>query len=111
MDVLDQRRTKRFELRLPLELVRAGSRQVSEVGETQNLSSGGVLFTSDQEIKIGDPIEYFITLPSGQSEHDGLRLHCVGKVVRRQMSTNDEGDEEASTIAATLERYEFVRPD
>ena len=111
MDIADQRRTRRFELRLPLELVRAGSRPLNETGETQNLSSGGVLFTSGQEIEIGDPIEYFITLPAGPEQIDGLRLHCVGKVVRRQLIRNDAGDEEPTAIAATLERYEFVRPD
>ncbi len=85
---------------------------MQESGETHNLSSGGVLFTSDQEIEIGDPIEYFITLPSWLNKKDnGIRLHCVGTVVRREMVTNDDGEEEPLAIAATLERYEFVRPN
>ncbi len=109
MDMPDQRRTRRFELRLPLKLVRAGSREVDESVETQNLSSGGVLFLSDQKIDIGDPIEYLITLPSGPADHNGVMLHCIGKVVRRELGTNDAGDQEPTAIAATLERYEFIR--
>jgi hypothetical protein len=109
MDVQEQRRNRRFELRLPLELVRAGSRRVGEVVETMNLSSGGVLFASGQEIEIGSPIEYFITLPSSPKNQDGVRLHCMGKVVRRQLVRNEKGEEEPTAIAATLERYEFVR--
>jgi len=105
----EQRRTKRFELRLPIELVRAGSRRISEVGETRNLSSGGVLFTTDEEIEVGDPIEYIITLPSGVNDPEGARLHCVGKVVRLQ-SRQANSHPKQTTLAATLERYQFVRP-
>lgn len=109
MDLQEQRRNRRFELRLPLELVRAGSRDVGEIVETMNLSSGGVLFASGQEIDVGSPIEYFITLPSSSENRDGVRLHCLGKVVRRQLVRGEDGDEEPTAIAATLERYEFVR--
>ena len=109
MQVTDQRRHRRFELRLPLELVRAGSSEVSETAETRNLSSGGVLFITGQTLAVGSPIEYFITLPSDQNE--GIRLHCVGKVVRRQLVTAENGTEEPTAIAATLERYEFLRPE
>jgi len=98
--VAEQRRSKRFELRLPVELTRAGSRRVSHRGETKNLSSGGVLFTSDSSLEIGQAIEYLISLPTG-SEIGGVRLRCMGKVIRR--------DDRDQATAATLERYEFVR--
>jgi hypothetical protein len=60
------------------------------------------------EPDLGGPIEYLITL-----NHEGpqsVSLRCMGKVLRadRVGVTPDE----ASTsfqIAATLERYEFVR--
>jgi len=107
--VSEQRKNQRFELKLPIELVRAGGEGVPQVGETRNLSSGGVLFTSDGKLQKGDPIEYLVTLPS-QGEEVGLRLRCMGKVVRV-----DERETEASaarhpfSIAATLERHEFLR--
>ncbi|HBY62112.1 MAG TPA: hypothetical protein DEH78_20010 [Solibacterales bacterium] len=97
----EQRKSRRYELKLPVELVKAGSRRVSGLGETQNVSSGGVLFTSEAPVEIGAPIEYFISLPSGMGRVGDVRLRCLGKVLRRE--------EERSTIAATLERYEFVR--
>ena len=106
MEVNDQRRNRRFELRLPLELVRAGANPLSEVVETMNMSSGGVLFATGQTLEVGAPIEYVITLPGVDN---GVRLHCVGKVVRRQLVADDHGEEEPAAIAATLERYEFVR--
>ena len=97
----DQRRSRRFELKLPLELIRAGSRRISHTGETVNVSSGGVLFNDPSEpIELGQAIEYMISLPTGKAMGD-VRIRCMGKVVRR--------DGSAQALAATLERYEFVR--
>jgi len=97
---VEHRKARRFELKLPLELVRNGSEALSHHGETRNLSSVGVLFQSDAALRIGDALEYMITLPPSAGEADGVRLRCLGKVVRYGKTAE---------IAATLERYEFVR--
>lgn len=98
---MDQRKSRRFDLRLPVELTRAGIRHVSVPGETRNVSSGGVLFTNpDVPLEVGQPVEYYISLPTGKTI-GAVRLRCVGKVVRY--------DKEIQSFAATLERYEFVR--
>ena len=97
---VEQRKARRFELKLPLELVRNGAEVLSGRGETRNLSSVGVLFQSDASLRIGDPVEYMITLPATAGEADGVRLRCLGNVVRYGKTAE---------IAATLERYEFVR--
>lgn len=84
-----------------MELVRAGTRRLNHKGETHNVSSGGVLISDPSEpIEVGQPIEYLISLPTGKSIGD-VRLRCMGTVVRR--------DQERQALAATLERYEFVR--
>ena len=110
MNVADQRKSKRFELRLPFELVREGSQAMRELSETMNLSSAGVLFTSNVELEVGSPIEYIITLQPSAGGEDSVRLHCVGKVVRRDQEELVEEAPESVTVAATLERYEFLRP-
>jgi hypothetical protein len=104
---MEQRRTRRFKLRLPLSIIRTGAERVTLGGFTKNISSTGVLFTAEREPDLGGPIEYVITL-----NRDGpqvVNLRCIGKVVRAQPT--DEGLEPvpAFQIAATLERYEFVR--
>ena len=105
---MEQRRTRRFQLELPLSIVRAGAERVTLAGFTKNISSCGVLFTSQQEPDLGGPIEYVITL-----NHDGpqpVNLRCVGKVMRAErMHYGASGELPAYQIAATLERYEFVR--
>ena len=84
-----------------MHLIKAGSRDVSHQGETCNVSSGGVLFTTnDYRPEVGQSIEYLISLPTGQRIGD-VRLRCMGKIVRN--------DTESQAVAATLERYEFVR--
>jgi hypothetical protein len=99
--VAEQRRARRFELKLPVEVVRVGSRRITHYGETRNVSSGGILFTSvDAPLSIGQSVEYLISLPTGPRIGD-VRLRCMGKVIRR-----DDGQH---ALAATLERYEFIR--
>ncbi len=96
--MIEQRKARRFELRLPFELVRTGSHSISQVGETRNLSSAGVLFTVELHGSPGDTVEYLITLPTPPGSQR-VRIRCLGKVVRLI----------GTEVAATLERYEFVR--
>ena len=98
---MEQRRTRRFKLQLPLSITRSGADRSTCPGLTHNISSSGVLFTVDREPDLGGPIEYVITL-----NHDGsqvVTLRCIGKVLRSERTAA------AFQIAATLERYEFVR--
>ncbi len=97
----EQRKSKRFELKLPVELVKTGSKPIAGNGETRNLSSGGVLFVSETLVDVGSPIEYIISLPSPGGRLGEVRLRCMGKVLRRELSE--------SALAVTLERYEFMR--
>jgi hypothetical protein len=96
--VTEQRKNQRFALRLPLQIT--GSTVNGQTGETRNVSSSGVLFTSPIPVEVGDSIEYVITFPKTASARNEVRLRCVGKVLR---------EEPESGFAATLERYEFVR--
>lgn len=106
----EQRKTKRFELRLPVELIRTGNEILSQVGETKNMSSSGVLFSSESEMHVGEPIEYLVTLPSSGSGSQ-VRIRCMGKVMRSESPHADQAlpERRPYAVAATLERYEFVR--
>ena len=95
----EQRKHQRFNLRLPFQIV-GSAKNVKVTGETQNVSSAGVLFTSKAPVAIGEPIEYVITFPQPPGSRSEVRLRCVGKVVR---------EDNHSAFAATLERYEFQR--
>ena len=103
---MEKRRNQRFTLQLPLSITRAGMARVTVAGFTKNISSTGVLFTSDRAPELGGRIEFTITL-----SHDGsqpVSLRCLGKVLRSKR-VPDVSECTAYQVAATLERYEFVR--
>ena len=103
---MEQRRTRRFQLQLPLSITRSGAERGPFSGFTNNISSTGVLFTSDKEPDLGVPIEYVIAL-----QHEGqqaVSLRCMGKVLRAAPLTAETIGGNFQ-VAATLERYEFVR--
>jgi hypothetical protein len=104
---MEQRRTRRFRLELPLSIIRAGTERVSFTGITKNISSTGVLFTSASAPDLGGPIEYVITLHAAGSQPVNLR--CVGKIVRLERMYAQGNADRLVEIAATLERYEFIR--
>ncbi len=99
LTVTEHRKSQRFDLRLPLEVVRSGNRISPVIGHTLNLSSSGVLFEADSTPEIGEIIEYYITLPKGRNLDSEVQLRCMGKVLRVH----------ERYAAATMERYEFVR--
>ena len=96
--MIEQRKARRFDLRLPFELIRIRSVRISLVTETKNLSSIGALFLAESGLEVGYPIEYIITLPTGR-DGNTVKIRCLGKVVR---VVNNE-------VGATLERYVFLR--
>lgn len=100
--MIEQRRTKRYDLEVPLEIVRTNQETVSQPAKTCNISSGGVLFTSEGSLELGSRVEYIITLV-GRVDGNPVHLRCEGKVVRIQPALD------SFSIAASLERYEFMR--
>jgi hypothetical protein len=104
---MEQRRTRRFKLRLPLSVTRTGSERTAAAGYTRDISSNGVLFTTEREPDLACPIEYVITL-----NRDGPRvvcLRCIGKVIRAEPLEGGADLAPGYQVAATLERYEFIR--
>ena len=95
-------------MELPLSITRAGTERLTLAGCTKNISSSGVLFTTGTEPGLGGPIEYIITLNDTGTQP--VTLRCVGKVLRSEPAATLSPDGgHAFQIAATLERYEFVR--
>ncbi len=101
---VEQRRAQRYNLQLPIEIVRLGGRPVNRTEKTRNISSGGVCFVTPDDVEVGGRIEYVITL-SGSTPP--VKIRCLGKVLRCLQPRPANGQFE---IACTMERYAFVRP-
>jgi hypothetical protein len=104
---MEQRRTRRFQLALPVSVTRTGAERITLDGFTKNISSAGVLFITGVQPDLGGPIEYIITL-QGEGPQP-VNLRCIGKVVRSERTNSTMESGRGYQIAATLERYEFVR--
>jgi hypothetical protein len=93
-----------------MRLLRAAGNTLSSVGETLNVSSGGVLFTADRRLEVGETLEYTIAFPLRPGSPESTDLHCLGKVLRYEGSIADAGRPgKVYIMAATIERHEFVR--
>ena len=97
--VADQRRSARFQLQLPVLVVRDGNEPVQIAGETRNLSSSGVLMVMQGTVAAGGSIEYVVTLTVSGDDRPATRIYCKGRVLRN----------ERTLCAATIDRYTFLR--
>ncbi|MGC8793186.1 MAG: PilZ domain-containing protein [Bryobacteraceae bacterium] len=103
--MMEQRKHKRYPIRLPVRVLRHGSSPFFAHGETRNLSSRGVLFVCDQKVELGERIEYVISWPAAADYTEPMDLYCLGKVLR---ITSEPGGQ-SFAVAATVERYAFTR--
>ena len=77
----DRRRAPRIPLQQAVSLVIGNDgHEVSAI--TENLSSAGVLLRADQFIQEGALIGLVLVLPPIESETEGKRVWCFGKIVR-----------------------------
>lgn len=105
---MEQRRTQRYKLELPLQIIELGGQPVNRMEQTRNISSGGVCFISPERVEVGNRIEYLITLSGSNPQ---VRIRCLGKVLRSfQPDVRAEGDPQYE-VAVTMERYQFIRAD
>ena len=104
MSAADKRRAQRFTMALPA-AVKFLEQGEEETVKTTDISSTGVYFEIGVPMDIGSSLEFVLTLPAEITQGKSVRVKCKGKVVRV-----DKGDGDNSVgIAATIERYEFVR--
>jgi hypothetical protein len=100
-EATDDRRTSN---RMPIERevryrVLGGKKTVKQtgVGKTLNMSSGGVLFTTESELPEGERVELAVSWPAQLNDTLPLKLVAMGRLVRT----------EETQAAISIERYEF----
>jgi len=98
-DINDRRASRRFPLRLAVKYRRVGSSSISNwiSSESLNISSSGLLFTTNEAVLPGQSIEAFIAWPVCLDNRIPLKLVIKGSIVRK---TGDH-------TAICFERYEF----
>lgn len=95
----DRRATDRFPLENGVRYKLLEARRIAQTGQgrTLNISSGGILFTTEARLPLGQRIELAVDWPAQLNEHCGLKLVALGKIVR---SSTD-------AAAINIEKYDF----
>lgn len=95
----DRRTANRFPIEREVHFRTIGKRKITEsgLGQTINISSAGVLFTTDRSLKPGHRVELAISWPAQLNASVALQLIAQGRIVR-------SGD---GTAAITIQHYEF----
>lgn len=98
-DVPDRRENSRFPVReeVRYRVLHSKTALVSGAGKTLNISSGGILFTTDQKLPLGRLVELSVDWPARLGGTCPLQFVAVGRVLRA-----DPGK-----AAVRIERYEF----
>ena len=96
---LERRRSKRFliELEVRYRVQGQGPVCIEDVGQTFNISSSGVLFSTQHVLDPGTPVELSIAWPARLENTHPLQLIVSGVVARR----------ESRGLAVEIQRYEF----
>ena len=100
LDVPERRVSNRLPIERDLRYKVLGSkRRVKRIGsgKTVNMSSGGVLFTTESDLLEGERVEIAVSWPAQLNDAIPLKLVAVGVLVRA----------EATQAALSIERYEF----
>jgi hypothetical protein len=83
---LERRKSKRFPIRRKLQLKMLNKRStiLAGNGETLNISSSGLLFTSDCDPPVGSRVELSIDWPVQLDEKCLVKLVAQGRIIRHQ---------------------------
>ena len=96
---LERRGNSRFPVReeVRYRVLNARSLNVTGVGKTLDISSGGILFTTEDKLPMGKLVEVAVNWPARLGGSCPLRFVAEGRVVRA----------ESNKAAVRIERYEF----
>jgi len=106
MDATEKRRAQRFAMALPVDVKVGDLDREAAPTKTIDISSSGVYFEFPTPVDVGSSLEFLLTLPSEITKGKAVRVKCKGKVVRVDRNTGNGGK---LGLAATIERYDFIR--
>jgi PilZ domain-containing protein len=109
MGLMSERRSaRRYDLTLPV-MVRVPSQGFSETqnGKTRDISTRGLYFIIDQDVKAGSALDIMLTLPREMTNGDEVLVKASGKIVRVESRLEDGNARQG--VAAIIERYDIMR--
>jgi c-di-GMP-binding flagellar brake protein YcgR len=104
----ERRNARRYDLSLPI-LIRAATQGLAETqrGKTRDISTRGLYFVIDQDLRDGSDLDIMLTLPREMTNGEDVLVKASGKVVRVEERVEDGSPRRG--IAAIIERYDIMR--
>ena len=109
MSVMSERRVaRRYDLSLPVMVrIPAPGFAGTQSGRTRDISTKGLYFVIDQEVRAGSNLDIMLTLPKEMTNGEEVLVKASGKIVRVE-SRIEDGNERLG-VAAVIERYDIMR--
>lgn len=104
----ERRMARRYDLSLPVNVrVPVNRESISHNGQTRDISTRGVYFTTQKELATGSEVDFTLTLPPEITRGSEVLVRAHGRVVR----IDRHGEEDLPTVgvAAVIERYDIIR--
>lgn len=104
----ERRTARRYDLSLPV-MIRIPAEQVTNTqqGKTRDISTRGLYFVIDQDLKAGSELDITLTLPAEITHGTDVLVRALGKVVRVENRMEDATSRLG--VAAVIERYDIIR--
>jgi hypothetical protein len=79
----------------------------TQKGKTRDISTRGLYFVIDQDLRDGSELDIMLTLPREMTNGDEVLVKASGKVVRVEERLEDGSLRRG--VAAIIERYDIMR--
>ena len=113
--IRERRSARRYDLSLTLAIFPFSGRMIPQQqadlprGETRDISTGGIYFTTDEALAAGSKLAFALILSSELTLGREVFICAQGKVVRSEKKM--ENGIQRTGVAAIIERYEIVKDD
>jgi hypothetical protein len=113
--ILERRSARRYGLSLPLAILPFSNRMALHeqagfpIGETRDVSTGGIYFTTEEALASGSELVFALILPAELTSGRKVFVCAQAKVVRTEKEMKN--GIERTRVAALIERYEIVKDD
>ena len=104
---IENRRHRRYQLSIPVEVRAPEVVEPAIQTASRDISAKGIYFVISPGIEIGGALEFDLALPPQMCQGKIVRVHCRGRVIRRDVL---EGQGKIG-VAAVIDEYEFIRVD
>jgi hypothetical protein len=109
MGLMSERRgARRYDLSLPI-MIRVPAQGFAETqsGKTRDISTRGLYFVIDQDVRAGSELDIILTLPSEMTNGEDVLVKATGKIVRVETRVEDGNPRQG--VAAVIQRYDIMR--